>query len=98
MPVLKDHSLELFINRDGAPNKNTKQAEIFTFKNLLTDTSFVSDIKGLLKILEKAYQYPIDVEFTANYLIQPKTAGDYDYRINIVQRRPFLVKGGQAKV
>ena len=46
------------------------------------------DMRALLETLEKAYDYPVDVEFTANFL------PDGSYRINLVQCRPFQVKGG----
>jgi hypothetical protein len=38
--------------------------------------------------VERAYDYPVDVEFTTNFL------ADGSYRINLVQCRPFQVKGG----
>lgn len=61
---------------------------VLTFKKLLEETSFVADMRTLLETLEKAYDYPVDVEFTANFL------PDRSYRINLVQCRPFQVKGG----
>jgi pyruvate,water dikinase len=61
---------------------------VLTFKKLLTETSFVADMRSLLETLEKAYDYPVDVEFTTNFL------PDGSYRINLVQCRPFQVKGG----
>jgi pyruvate,water dikinase len=61
---------------------------VLTFKKLLSETSFVADMRTLLETLEKAYDYPVDVEFTTNFL------ADGSYRINLVQCRPFQVKGG----
>ena len=61
---------------------------VLTFKKLLSETSFVTDMRALLETLEKAYDYPVDVEFTTNFL------ADGSYRINLVQCRPFQVKGG----
>jgi pyruvate, water dikinase len=61
---------------------------VLTFKKLLSETSFVTDMRALLETLEKAYDYPVDVEFTTNFL------PDGSYRINLVQCRPFQVKGG----
>ncbi len=64
---------------------------VLTFGRLLSQTSFVADMRSLLETLEKAYDYPVDVEFTANFL------PDGSYRINVVQCRPFQVKfGGPA--
>ncbi len=45
-------------------------------------------MRALLETLEKAYDYPVDIEFTTNFL------PDGSYRINLVQCRPFQVKGG----
>jgi hypothetical protein len=61
---------------------------VLTFNRLLSETSFAADMRALLKTLEQAYDYPVDVEFTANFL------PDGSYRINLVQCRPFQVKGG----
>jgi hypothetical protein len=61
---------------------------VLTFDRLLTETPFVDDMHALLETLESAYSYPVDVEFTANFLL------DGSYRINLVQCRPFQVKGG----
>jgi hypothetical protein len=61
---------------------------VLTFQPLLADTGFTEDMRALLETLERAYDYPVDIEFTANFL------GDGSYRINLVQCRPFQVKGG----
>jgi pyruvate,water dikinase len=61
---------------------------VLTFKRILSETSFVADMRALLETLEKAYDYPVDIEFTTNFL------PDGSYRINLVQCRPFQVKGG----
>ena len=65
---------------------------VLTFRTLLTDTSFVADIRRLLAVLEEAYEYPVDIEFTTNFL------PDGSYRINLVQCRPFQVKGGSTAI
>jgi hypothetical protein len=60
---------------------------VLTFRKLLTETKFVEDMRALMQTLERAYDYPVDIEFTANFL------SDGTYRINLVQCRPFQVKG-----
>lgn len=60
---------------------------ILTFDKLLSSTPFVDDMKDILRILEKAYSYPVDIEFTGNFL------DDGAYKINLVQCRPLQVKG-----
>jgi hypothetical protein len=61
---------------------------VLNFRKLLAQTPFVADMRSMLELLEEAYEYPVDVEFTANFL------PDGNYRINLVQCRPFQVSGG----
>jgi pyruvate, water dikinase len=59
--------------------------QVLTFDHLLTQTSFVDDMRLMLQTLHQAYDYPVDLEFTANYF----QAGQY--KINLLQCRPFQV-------
>jgi hypothetical protein len=59
---------------------------VLTFEQLLRDTPFVTDLREMLGILQQAYDYPVDVEFTANFL------DDRHYKINLLQCRPFQVR------
>ncbi|MBI5342704.1 MAG: pyruvate, phosphate dikinase [Deltaproteobacteria bacterium] len=70
-------------SKDGAPSRC-----VLTFDRLLSATPFVSDMKEMLAVLRDAYDYPVDIEFTANFL------PDGSYRINLVQCRPLQVKEG----
>ncbi len=65
---------------------------VFTFDRLLSATPFVNDMREMLAILRRAYEYPVDVEFTANFL------ADGSCRINLVQCRPLQVKEGGSIV
>ena len=58
---------------------------VLTFEKLLTATSFVETISDLLRTLHNSYNYPVDVEFTTNFL------QDGRYQINLVQCRPFQI-------
>ena len=58
---------------------------VLTFEHLLTQTAFVDDMRQMLRILEDAYDYPVDLEFTANF------SSPNEYRINLVQCRPLQV-------
>ncbi len=60
---------------------------VLTFERLLADTPFVEHFRALLKALEGAYGYPVDVEFTANFL----RGG---LRLHVVQCRPLQVREG----
>ena len=59
---------------------------MITFDKLLSETDFAVRMRELLRCLDAAYQHPVDIEFTANFL------PDGRYRINLVQCRPFQVK------
>ncbi|MCY2930746.1 MAG: pyruvate, phosphate dikinase [Planctomycetota bacterium] len=63
-------------------------AGALTFSGLLQRTRFVDDMRDMLQTIQIAYDYPVDVEFTANFLDQEH------YRIDLVQCRPFQYKGG----
>ncbi len=60
---------------------------ILTFEKLLTQTIFPNIMQRILKTIEKAYDYPVDIEFTINY----DAAGEM--KINIVQCRPLQTRG-----
>ena len=61
---------------------------MLTFENLFKKTAFLEDMKEMFQCLEKAYNYPVDIEFTANFL------SESDYKVNLLQCRPFQVKKG----
>jgi hypothetical protein len=64
---------------------------VLTFETLLGSSEFPALMRRLLETLERVYQYPVDVEFTANI------ADDGSFRINLVQCRPLQTKGVQEK-
>lgn len=60
------------------------------FAGLLSHTEFPADMAHILSELQRAYSYPVDVEFTANFL------EDGRYSINILQCRPLQTQDVQA--
>lgn len=100
--------LELFASRDEQLERLARDRigrggqpdEIFpwvlTFDELFSQTPFVKDMREMLETLQAAYEYPVDIEFTANFFKEAERG--YDYRINLVQCRPLQVKGGTAVV
>ncbi len=62
-------------------------ARMLTFDPLLSETSFIDDMRAMLATLQEAYGSPVDTEFTTNF---PAAGG---YRINLVQCRPLQVCG-----
>ena len=65
---------------------------VLTFDELLWGTPLVEWMRELLSRLREAYQYPVDVEFTGNFL------ADGELRLNLVQCRPLQVREGGAIV
>jgi len=72
---------------EGIGRRSSLKPWILTFDNLLTTTDFVSDMRKMLKLLSDAYNYPVDIEFTANFMEDDK------YKINLLQCRPLQVQG-----
>ncbi len=58
---------------------------MITFDNLIASTPFVEEMREMLATLQAAYQYPVDVEFTANFRKD-------SHKIDVVQCRPLQVK------
>ncbi len=60
---------------------------IITFDKLVSETDFPARMQKILKTLETAYGYPVDIEFTVNF------KKNRDYAINLLQCRPMQTKG-----
>jgi hypothetical protein len=76
------------LSRSGSDARRVPDGWVLTFDRLLSDTPFVQDMRRMLRILQEAYEYPVDTEFTANFL------SDGRCRINLVQCRPLQVREG----
>jgi hypothetical protein len=63
---------------------------VLTFDSLLTQTDFVKDMRDIHRILQGAYDHPVDIEFTANF------PDEKSYRINLLQCRPLQVQGTEC--
>ncbi len=90
---------ELVVSRDYEAEDQMRQMGrdagpywLVDFRKLLSETPFVQMCRSMLKTLETAYAYPVDVEFTANF------AMDGRLNINLVQCRPLQTKGLRANV
>jgi len=82
--------MEIFASRDAAQARRAAEANapqafpwVLTFEKLLSETDFVRDMREMLTTIQAAYDSPVDVEFTANFL------DETTYRINVVQCRPL---------
>ena len=94
-----DLKLDLIASRDHRAEQRTKELGIksrpiwmLTFDKLLSKTDFAPIMQRILKTLESYYEYPVDIEFTANFTKNDKLM------INLVQCRPLQTKGLTAKV
>jgi len=91
--------LEIFASRDLELERRMHESgteDVFswllTFDELLSHGTFVDRMRNMLRILEGAYEHPVDIEFTANF-------NDLeDYRINLLQCRPFQTKGNAVSL
>ena len=61
--------------------------QILDFKKLLEETEFPGLASKILSTLETAYDYPVDIEFAANFNSEGK------FKYNLLQCRPLQTKG-----
>jgi pyruvate,water dikinase len=85
--------VELFASPDMEMERLTRERNlksgfpwILTFDKLFSETKFINDIGTILKTLQDAYDYPVDIEFTLNF------DEDRNYKINLLQCRPYKTK------
>jgi hypothetical protein len=60
---------------------------IVDFDKLLRESEFPEFMREILKLLERIYDYPVDIEFTANF----DAAGRF--MVNLLQCRPLQTRG-----
>jgi hypothetical protein len=60
---------------------------LYDFRKLLNSTEFPGVMKELLALLSGVYEYPVDIEFTANFF------GANGFKINLLQCRPLQTRG-----
>lgn len=86
--------VELFGKRDWEAEEKFERigkSKVFyrlNLDNILLNTNLPKDMETIIKTLETAYKYPIDMEFTVNF------KDKNNYKINILQCRPFQIKKG----
>jgi len=100
---LVGEGIDLNLERYAIPDQETmarlrergkpeQKVWLLTFEHLLTKTDFPARMQLLLKTIEKAYQYPVDIEFTVNNTV------DGAAKINLLQCRPLQTKGLKKRV
>lgn len=60
-----------------------------SFDDLMGRPGVAEDLRRMLRVLEDAYESPVDIEFTLNFL------SDGSYRINLLQCRTFQLRPAQ---
>ena len=84
----RDLPVEMVASQDSmAGSAQGPPNYVLTFDKLLSGTPFVDDMGAMLKTIEEAYQYPVDIEFTMNFV------SDEQYKVNLLQCRPLQVQG-----
>lgn len=97
-PAFPVELLDLFATRDEytprhALDKDQKGAffGVLTFGRMFAETTFVPTMRELCDTLQRAYNHPVDIEFTADFTPEGR------FRVNLLQCRPFQVKiGGEG--
>ncbi len=83
--ISPDYAAEARMRERGYTNMMTPY--VVDFKKLFTETKFAFIMREMLALLSKAYEYPVDIEFTANF------NKNNDFKINLLQCRPLQTKG-----
>jgi hypothetical protein len=68
-------------------HSNIQTPYIFDFERMLRDTEFPGLMKEMLALLSKVYDYPVDIEFTANF------SRKNGFKVNLLQCRPLQTRG-----
>jgi hypothetical protein len=87
--AVRDSEASEYMKSLGRPGQDVW---ILTFDELLATTSFAPVMSKMLKILERVYRYPVDIEFTVNFNAEGKL------KVNLLQCRPFQTKGHYSRV
>ncbi len=81
--AIRDHEVAEKLQAMGSD----EEPWIITFDNLVSKTEFGGIMQKILKTLEAAYGYPVDIEFTVNF------KKDGNFQVNLLQCRPMQTKG-----
>lgn len=76
------------VNRLGELGyKDIKTPYILDFGKILNNTNFPQYMRDVLALLSQVYDYPVDIEFTANF------KRNNHFKVNLLQCRPLQTKG-----
>ncbi len=68
-----------------------KESWVLTFDKIFAKGPLKEAMSKILKILEKSYDYPVDIEFTVNFTEKG------DFQVNLLQCRPLQTKISDKK-
>lgn len=80
-----DHLTEERLRERGITNGNTPY--ILDFQQMLKETDFPSLMRDMLSLLSRVYEYPVDIEYTANFTEKNR------FKVNLLQCRPLQTRG-----
>ncbi len=81
----RDHHMERRM-RDLGSSKQ-KVPSVLDFQMLLKESEFPHLMRDMLALLSRVYEYPVDIEFTANFSDKNR------FKVNLVQCRPLQTRG-----
>ncbi len=86
--ILCDHDVaaESYFRETGSP----RSVYYCSCGEVAANSAFIADMRSMLRTLQDAYEYPVDIEFTVNF----SEAGDYV--INLLQCRPLQTADGRG--
>ncbi|MGV7930308.1 MAG: PEP/pyruvate-binding domain-containing protein [Spirochaetota bacterium] len=87
--AVRDLESEQRLRDMGHPDR---KSWVLTFERLLSDTAFAADMQRLMKTIEGAYSYPVDIEFTINF------DREGAYHVNLLQCRPQQTRWQEKRV
>ncbi len=87
--AVKDYEAIQMMSERGIQDK---EYWILTLDTPFNDNKLVDYFKEILKSLEEAYLYPVEIEFTVNF------TKDNTFKINLLQCRPLQTRGLGQKV
>ncbi len=86
--------ISLIASEDIEANRLTKELGIknkkywiLTYEKLIDETDFIKNMHSMMQTIQKAYGYPVDIEFTANFTETENLV------VNLLQCRPLQTKG-----
>jgi len=88
-----DREAEMILEKQDI-KKTGKPVEVIysTCEGLLKMSRFTDSLREIMSLIQKQYEYPVDIEFTCNF------TGQGDFLLNLLQCRPLQVGGFGAEI